>query len=147
MKIKTLYKGLVCIGILACAFGFIGVNTFMNKAVSATDVIPVIYKKRATCTPYKEVVDLSNATVTAQILGWQNGKCVEINEVSNHPESKMVCSYSKEQLKELGDALKREPNSHETTSTGGLVISGTPAEVTLTKIWNEAGTCVYPNEK
>ncbi len=147
MKIKTLYKGLVCIGILACAFGFIGVNTFMNKAVSATDDIPVIYKKRATCTPYKEVVDLSNATVTAQILGWQNGKCVEINEVSNHPENKMVCSYSKEQLKELGDALKREPNSHETTSTGGLVISGTPAEVTLTKIWNEAGTCVYPNEK
>ena len=147
MKIKTLYKGLVRIGILACAFGFIGVNTFMNKAVSATDDIPVIYKKRATCTPYKEVVDLSNATVTAQILGWQNGKCVEINEVSNHPENKMVCSYSKEQLKELGDALKREPNSHETTSTGGLVISGTPAEVTLTKIWNEAGTCVYPNEK
>lgn len=147
MKIKTLYKGLVCIGILACAFGFIGVNTFMNKAVSATDDIPVIYKKRATCTPYKEVVDLSDATVTAQILGWQNGKCVEINEVSNHPENKMVCSYSKEQLKELGDALKRDLNSHETTSTGGLVISGTPAEVTLTKIWNEAGTCVYPNEK
>ena len=46
----------------------------------------------------------------------------------------MVCSYSKEQLKELGDALKRDPNSHETTSTGALVIGGTPAEATLTKI-------------
>ncbi len=147
MKIKRLAIGLLCIGIFACAFGVVGVNTFMNKAVSATDDIPVIYKKRATCSPYKEVVNLSDATVTAQILGWQNGKCVEINEVSNHPENKMVCSYSKEQLKELGDALKRDPNSRETTSTGALVIGGTPAEATLTKIWNEAGTCVYPNEK
>lgn len=60
---------------------------------------------------------------------------------------KMVCSNSKELLKELGDALKSDSNSHETISSGGLVIDGTPAEATLTKMWNEAGTCVYPNEK
>lgn len=124
-------------------------NEAYNKCVAdfkkqAETPPPEHIQKLITCTPYYKEVNMAFSPIV-KISGWQDGKCLYESYPKDHPESKITCRYTKEQLNEIKSAMRKNQSELETYSSKGMTYTSTPLNIVLTKFTNDPNTCTMPN--